>query len=133
MWTAELKSHRVVETMVEATVVFTSDKGETITELPRGDNLDADQLKVWAARRIASLQARDDAAATLVAGPIVIEQKSAEEIAADAFFVKLADYNAAKVSVEKGFLKETDPAFQAKAVAVKAAYLPEYEKDQRFG
>lgn len=143
MWTA---THGKVERrgyMLHAAFTLTSDTGEVISDTTFADDLTPERLAQVVEQRIKSLEARDasfDVLATLEGAPITLprdkvltreeQEKRDAELAADAFFVALAEYNAARVSLEKGLV--TQAVVDAKAVAVKTAYLPEYEKDQRF-
>ena len=143
MWTA---THGKVERrgyMLHAAFILTSDTGEVISDTTFADDLTPERLAHVVEQRIKSLEVRDAnfaALAALEGGPITLprdkvltreeQEKRDAELAADAFFVALSEYNAARVSLEKGLV--TQSAVDAKAVAVKMAYLPEYEKDPRF-
>lgn len=70
-WTANLDSSRKQNGNAEATVTLTNSvTGETVTTTFRGDTLTRTAVakQVWS--KIKSLEARDDALATLTAGPI---------------------------------------------------------------
>lgn len=129
--------------MLHAAFTLTSDSGEIINDTTFADDLTPDRLALVVEQRIKSLEARDAnfvSLASLEGAKIALprdkvltpeeQEKKDAQIAADAFFVALAEYNAARVSMEKGLV--TQAAVDAKAVAVKTAYLPEYEKDPRF-
>lgn len=143
-WTSELVSFELKGFMVHAVVKFTnSDTNEEIIDSGIfGNDLNADRLAAQVERRVIVLEERDAAAATLVAGPIVLprdkvltpEEQAALDarIAADLFFAKLANLNALKVQVEKGIIKPDDAAIAAAADEVKSLFLPEYAKDSRF-
>lgn len=69
-WTANLDSFAKDKGSVVATVTFTGPSGEKLTDSVRADSLDADELSLWASRKIRSLQRRDASATTLTLGPI---------------------------------------------------------------
>lgn len=143
MWTATQGKVERRGYMLHASFTLTSDSGEVINDATFADDLTPERLAQVVEQRIKSLEVRDAnfaALATLEGAAITLprdkvltreeQDKRDAEIAADAFFAALAEYNAARVSLEKGLV--TQAAVDAKAVAVKTAYLPEYEKDPRF-
>lgn len=143
MWTATYGKAERRGYMLHAAFTLTSDSGEVINDTTFADDLTPERLAQVVEQRIKSLEARDaafDVLKNLEGSPVELprdkvltreeQDKRDAQLAADAFFVALAEYNAARVSLEKGLV--TQAAVDAKAVAVKQTYLPEYEKDVRF-
>lgn len=90
-WTAVLTSKATEGGTIIPVVTFTQGStGEVIVERPRADDIDATKLAVWVKKRIASLDARDVALATLTNGAITPPADPAPDDAADTFFTKLA-------------------------------------------
>lgn len=143
MWTATYGKAERKGYMLHASFTLTSDSGEVINDTTFAADLTPDRLEQVVEQRIKSLEERDAAFVAFkeLEGVAIVlprdkvltreeQEKRAADIAADAFFVALAEYNAARVSLEKGLV--TQAAVDAKAIAVKTSYLPEYEKDPRF-
>lgn len=141
-WTAEVIKVTKNEGNVVAAVRF----AETVTgekferDVPAQD-LSPDSLAAYCQRVIVGLEARDLAAQTIVPGPVTLprdatdqatKDKIAAAMAADAFFVLLADYNALQAQVAKGIIAPDDKTVSQAALAMKTAFLPEYASDPRF-
>jgi hypothetical protein len=139
MWTATLDKVERRGYMLHASYTLTSGDGEVISDTTFADDMTKDRLAAVVQARIESLEARDLAYADMskaVGAAIALPRDAAptqKEQAADAFFVLLGELNALRLRVEKGLLKADDASVIAKTVEVKAAYLPEYEKDRRYG
>lgn len=144
MWAAKqgLVSVRGYNVVVAYTLTNSETKEEIRDEVFAVD-LTPGRVAQWCEQQIKNLESRDAARDVLKqteGADIELprdkvltreeQDKRDAQLAADAFFVALAEYNAARVSLEKGLV--TQAAVDAKAVVVKQNYLPEYEKDPRF-
>jgi hypothetical protein len=115
---------------------------ETISVQVPGQNFTPLSLATYCQNYIAGLQTRDAAAAALAVGPVVLPGVSkdpaviaavAAAAAANNYFALVAQYNALQVQVTLGILQANDPSIATAAAAVKAAFLPAYTSDPRFG
>ena len=142
-WAAEILSVRKSEGNVVASVRFADkDTGEQFDRDIPGQDLTPDGLAMFCQRVIEGLEKRDAAFPAIVVGPVILprdavdqatKDKIAAAAAADAFFVLLRAYNDLLAQVEKGIIKADDQSVIDAATAMKAAFLPEYASDPRFG
>lgn len=122
--------------LISARLLLDGVEVETFKDVPTDTPAN---FPAWLQKQIELREERDAKFDGIDVGPVQLprdrEPTEAEQAkaAADAFFVKLAALKALETQAAKGIIASDHASITAARAEVKAAFLPEYAADFRFG
>lgn len=134
-WTATLtKIEKDGANLIPTVVLTNSVTGEKITEVPRGNDITMDRLKLWVKGRIDALDARDASELTLSIGEIGAPTAATKaQTDAEAFFDLMRQLRGLRSAIGMGLIDANNALYASKLADAKAAFKPIYLTDPRFG